>query len=123
MDTIPEIQTTRLISSSQVEGTPVYNLEREKLGTVDSVMIDRESGQVVYAVMAFGGFLGLGEKRHPMTWNTMIYDKQREGYVVSLSREELEGAPNMNAGAYGELADRDYEETVYTHYKAQPYWL
>lgn len=123
MDTIPEIQTTRLISSGQVEGTPVYNLEGEKLGTVDSVMIDRESGQVVYAVMAFGGFLGLGEKRHPMPWKTMIYDKQREGYVVSLSREELEGAPNMNAGEYGELGDRDYEETVYTHYKAEPYWL
>ncbi len=123
MDTIPEIQTTRLISSGQVEGTPVYNLEGEKLGTVDSVMIDRESGQVVYAVMAFGGFLGLGEKRHPMPWKTMIYDKQREGYVVSLSREELEGAPNMNAGEYGELGDRDYEETVYPHYKAEPYWL
>jgi len=123
MDAIPEIQTTRLISSSQVEGTPVYNLDGEKLGSVDSVMIDRESGQVVYAVMAFGGFLGLGEKRHPMPWKTMIYDKQREGYVVSLSREELEGAPNMNAGEYGELGDRDYEETVYTHYKAEPYWL
>lgn len=122
MDTIPEIKSARLISSSRVEGTPVYNLEGEKLGTVDSVMIDRETGQVVYAVMAFGGFLGMGEKRHPMPWKTMIYDKAREGYVVSLSREELETAPNMDAGEFSRLGDRDYEETVYTHYKAEPYW-
>lgn len=123
MDTIPEVNSARLISSSQVEGTPVYNLDGEKLGTVDSMMIDRDTGQVAYAVMAFGGFLGMGEKRHPMPWKTMVYDKAREGYVVSLSREELEAAPNMEVNEFGRLDDRDYEETVYTHYKAEPYWL
>lgn len=123
MDTIPETNSARLISSSRVEGTPVYNLDGEKLGTVDSMMIDRDTGQVAYAVMAFGGFLGMGERRHPMPWKTMVYDKAREGYVVTLSREELEAAPNMDANEFGRLDDRDYEETVYTHYKAEPYWL
>lgn len=123
MDTIPEANSVRLISSSRVEGTPVYNLDGEKLGTVDSMMIDRGTGQVAYAVMAFGGFLGMGEKRHPMPWKSMVYDKAREGYVVMLSREELEAAPNMEANELGRLDDRDYEETVYTHYKAEPYWL
>lgn len=123
MDMIPEIQSARLISSSRVEGTPVYNLDGEKLGTVDSMMIDRDTGHVAYAVIAFGGFLGMGGKRHPMPWKTMVYDKVREGYVVSLSREELEAAPNMEADEFARLDDRDYEETVYTHYKAEPYWL
>lgn len=123
MDTIPDIKSARLISSSRVEGTPVYNPEGEKLGIVDSMMIDRDTGHVAYAVMAFGGFLGMGEKRHPMPWKTMVYDKKLEGYVVTLSREELEAAPNMEAGEFARLDDRDYEETVYTHYKAEPYWL
>ncbi len=112
-----------LISSSKVEGTAVYNVEGEKLGTVDCVMIDKQSGQVAYAVMSFGGFLGLGEKRHPVPWQSMYFDKSKEGYVVSLSRDELEVAPNLNPGEYGQLGDRAYEETVYTHYKAEPYWL
>ncbi|WP_291202671.1 PRC-barrel domain-containing protein [Hyphomonas sp.] len=123
MDTIPGTTSARLISSSRVEGTAVFNLDGEKLGTVDSVMIDRSTGHVVYAVMAFGGFLRMGEKRHPMPWKTMVYDKQREGYVVSLSRVDLEAAPHMEANEFGRLDDRDYEETVYTHYKAEPYWL
>lgn len=123
MDTIPDIKSARLISSSRVEGTPVYNSEGEKLGTVDLMMIDRDTGHVAYAVMAFGGFLGMGEKRHPVPWKTMVYDKKLEGYVVTLTREELEAAPNMEAGEFGRLDDRDYEETVYTHYKAEPYWL
>jgi len=112
-----------LISSSKVEGTAVYNVEGEKLGAVDCLMIDKQSGQVAYAVMSFGGFLGLGEKRHPVPWPSMYYDKSKEGYVVSLSKEALEAAPNLNPGEYGQLGDRDYEETVYTHYKAEPYWL
>lgn len=123
MDMIPDIKSARLISSSRVEGTPVYNSEGEKLGTVDSMMIARDTGHVAYAVMAFGGFLGMGEKRHPVPWKTMVYDKKLEGYVVTLTRGELEAAPNMEVGEFGRLDDRDYEETVYTHYKAEPYWL
>jgi sporulation protein YlmC with PRC-barrel domain len=112
-----------LISSSKVEGTAVYNVEGEKLGSVDCLMIDKQSGHVAYAVMSFGGFLGLGEKRHPVPWQSMSYDKSKDGYVVGLSREQLEAAPNLNPGEYGQLGDRAYEETVYTHYKAEPYWL
>jgi hypothetical protein len=61
-----EIAASGLISSSKVEGTAVFNVEGEKLGSVDCLMIDKQSGQVAYAVMSFGGFLGLGEKRHPV---------------------------------------------------------
>jgi hypothetical protein len=53
----------------------------------------------------------------------MNYDTSKDGYVVSLSKDELEAAPNLNPGDYGQLGDRAYEETIYTHYKAEPYWL
>ncbi len=118
-----ETTSRRLISSSKVEGTAVYNADGEKLGTVECLMIHKEKGSVAYAVMSFGGFLGLGEKRHPVPWQSMVYDTTKEGYVVNLSKDELKAAPNLDPGEYGQLGERDYEEMVFTHYKAEPYWL
>ncbi len=116
-------ETRGLISSTSVEGTAVYNHAGEKLGTVDCLMIDKRKGGVAYAVMAFGGFLGMGEKRHPMPWQSLSYDDARDGYVVSLTKEQLESAPSLERGEYGRLGDRAYDESIYTHYKATPYWL
>jgi sporulation protein YlmC with PRC-barrel domain len=118
-----ETNSRGLISSSKIEGTAVYNVDGEKLGTVECLMIDRAQGSVAYAVMSFGGFLGLGEKRHPVPWQSMTFDTSKEGYVVSLSKDELKAAPNLDPGEYGQLGERDYEEMVFTHYKAEPYWL
>src|SRR5205085_12220097 len=67
-------ETDRLISSDKVEGTPVYNPKGERLGKVHHLMIDKYTGQVAYAVMAFGGFLGIGEKYHPLPWKMLTYD-------------------------------------------------
>ncbi len=91
-------ETRRLIASDKVEGTSVYNPEGESLGTIHTVMIDKVSGQVSYAVMSFGGFLGIGEQYHPLPWKTLTYDVSRGGYVVNLSREQLEGAPQYGEG-------------------------
>lgn len=123
MTTPSDIIAQKLVSSSKVQGTAVYNVGGEKLGTVDCVMINKHSGQVAYAVMSFGGFLGLGEKRHPVPWQSLNYDTSKDGYVVSLSRNDLEGAPSLDPGEFGQLGERAYEEMVYTHYKAEPYWL
>jgi sporulation protein YlmC with PRC-barrel domain len=82
-----------VISSDKVNGTAVYNPNGEKLGSIDHLMIDKLSGQVRYAVMEFGGFLGIGTDRYPLPWNSMKYDTGLEGYVVSLSKEQLEIAP------------------------------
>ena len=57
-------------------------------------MIDKYSGQVAYAVMSFGGFLGIGERYHPLPWRALTYDTGLGGYVVDVSREQLEGAPS-----------------------------
>lgn len=116
-------ETRRLISSNSVEGTDVFNPEGDKLGTVDCVMIDKQKGNVAYAVMSFGGFLGMGEKRHPLPWQSLSYDTGKDAYVVRLSKEQLKTGPNLNAGDYGRLGDREYDESVYAHYRANPYWL
>jgi len=86
-------ETTDLISSDKVEGTAVYNGAGEKLGSIYNLMIDKRSGHVAYAVMSFGGFLGMGSEYHPLPWDQLTYDPSKGGYVMHLNREQLEGAP------------------------------
>ena len=85
--------TTDVISSDKVEGTAVYNPAGDKLGSIDDLMIDKRSGQVRYAVLEFGGFLGMGTDRYPLPWNMLKYDTDKEGYVVPLDKSRLEKAP------------------------------
>ena len=82
-----------VISSEQVEGTKVYNAAGDKLGSIDDLMIDKISGQIRYAVMEFGGFLGIGTDRYPLPWNMLKYDTSKEGYVVPLDKDRLDKAP------------------------------
>lgn len=87
-------ETSRLIASNKVEGTEVYNRAGEHLGEVSNFMVDKFTGQVSYAVMSFGGFLGIGERYHPLPWKALDYDPDQGGYVVDLDRKKLEPAPN-----------------------------
>ncbi|APT58962.1 MAG: PRC-barrel domain containing protein [Azospirillum brasilense] len=111
----------RLISASKVEGTAVYNREGERLGTVEDVMLDKVSGKVAFAVMSFGGFLGIGEKYHPLPWSTLAYDTVQGGYVVDMTREQLQDAPSYGADEGIDFNDDAYGRRVYDYYKA-PYW-
>src|SRR3954466_16407334 len=85
-----------LILASRVNGTPVFDRAGERIGHVDDLSIERVSGEVVYAIMSFGGFLGIGEKFHPLPWSLLEYDSGRGGYVVALDRAILKGAPNYD---------------------------
>jgi hypothetical protein len=90
-------ETKRLIASSKVDGTPVYNRAGESLGSVLNFMVDKYTGQVAYAVMSFGGFLGLGESYHPLPWKALTYDTRLGGYVVDLDKDRLAEAPRHGA--------------------------
>ena len=112
-----------LIASSKVEGTAVYNTAGESLGEIDDLMIDKSSGKVAYAIMSFGGFLGImGNQYHPLPWSVLKYDTGRGGYVVNLDKQQLEGAPVYNEDAEPEWGDRVYEKRVHDYYGAEPYW-
>lgn len=91
-------ETKRLIASNKVQGTPVYNRAGEQLGAVYNFMVDKYTGQVAYAVMSFGGFLGLGESYHPLPWRALTFDTRLEGYVVDLDKTLLKDAPRYGAG-------------------------
>jgi PRC-barrel domain len=92
-------ETRDLIASDKVEGTAVYDRNGEHLGSVYNFMVGKRSGQVAYAVMSFGGWLGMGESYHPLPWHTLTYDTARGGYVVSLTKERLRNAPSHKVDA------------------------
>ena len=104
-----------IISSDKVEGTTVYNTAGKKLGSIDDLMIDKRSGQICYAVLEFGGFLGMGADRYPMPWKVLKYSPEQGGYVVPLDKDALENAPKYPENsvptynsAYGTRIDRYY---------------
>jgi sporulation protein YlmC with PRC-barrel domain len=111
-----------LIEASKVQGTAVYNPHGERLGSIDDVVIDKRSGLSVYAVMSFGGFLGLGSDYYPIPWSKLSYDRNLGGYVVDIEPRVLEGAPAYAAGATPRWGDRAYEEDLHSYYGAPPYW-
>jgi sporulation protein YlmC with PRC-barrel domain len=95
----------RLIAASQVNGTTVYNPSGEKLGTIYDVMLDKRSGKAEYAIMSFGGFLGIGDSYHPLPWQALTYDPAQGGYVVNIDRTRLEGAPHYTADQRNSMWD------------------
>src|SRR5688572_10728045 len=95
---------TSAILASRVQGTDVYNDAGEKIGHVEDVVFDKMSNRIMYAVLGFGGFLGLGEKYHPVPWAVLDYNESHGGYVIHASKAELEAAPHYTLD---ELVGRD----------------
>lgn len=105
----------RLISSERVDGTEVYNRSGDKLGTIDHLMIDKYSGRVAYAVISFGGFLGMGESYSPVPWDALHYDVNLGGYCVDVDRNKLERAPRYSTAA-ASWSDPSYTQGIDEHW-------
>jgi sporulation protein YlmC with PRC-barrel domain len=112
--------TSSMVSSSDVNGTEVYSPSGEHLGQIDHLMIDKTSGQIAYAVMTFGGFLGIGADEHPVPWKKLSYDTNLGGFVTDITAQQLTGAPQRSDRWYD---DRDYQRRSYDYYGVSPYWL
>lgn len=120
--TMPERRYTHdLIESDKVVGTNVYRDGGEKIGKIERLMIDKVGGQVAYAVMSFGGFLGLGHEHYPVPWPRLDYDPKLEGFRVNISDQELKNAPKFDPG--DDWADAKEGETIYGYYRVPPYWV
>src|SRR6516165_2466835 len=88
-------ETHELIGSDKVEGTDVYRSNGEKIGSIARVMIGKRSGKVGYAVMSFGGFLGIGEDYYPLPWSLLTYNPRLGGYELNITDAQLKGAPKF----------------------------
>lgn len=104
-----------LISAARVKGTDVYDASGDRIGEIDDVMITKRSGEIAYALMSFGGFLGIGEKYHPLPWDVLEYDTGLGGYRVGTAGENFRNAPSysrdeMSSGGWYEQTDDYYDE-------------
>ena len=115
---------TTAILASRVKGTNVYNDQGDKIGTVEDVVLDKQSNRIMFAALGFGGFAGIGEKYYPVPWSLLDYRDDKDGYVVPLSKDQLQAAPayelddlTKHDGSLG-----DIREQSYTYYNVNRDW-
>jgi hypothetical protein len=124
-DSIVEIdrrETPILIGSDKVEGTPVYRANGDRVGQIERVMIDKRSGTVAYAVMSFGGFMGIGEDHYPLPWRLLTYNATLGGYEVNIGVEQLSGAPKFGKNQDWDWTSPAGGKLVFDHYGLPPHW-
>ena len=110
----------QLIAASKVNGTAVYNPDGERLGSIYDVMLEKISGKAAYAIMSFGGFLGIGDRYHPLPWRALTYDPGMGGYVVEIDKSRLENAPSYAANETTAWDDPAYGRRVNDYYGVPP---
>jgi sporulation protein YlmC with PRC-barrel domain len=107
------------ISSEDVEGTKVYDRKGARIGEIDHLMIDKVSGKVVYAVLSFGGFIGIGHNHYPLPWARLSYDIKLDGFRTDVDEKQLRDSPEFSDDSW---QSRDWETRVHDHYNVPPYW-
>ena len=109
----------RFLETSKVPGTSVYDGSHAVVGAVDDLIVDTVTGKVRYAVLSFGGFLGLGKNLYVVPWTTIRWDSELDGYVTGITEEQLKSSPEVDPLS---LRDRDLESRLHENYGAQGYW-
>lgn len=115
-------RTRRILSASSLEGDSVRNPAGEDLGKIEEIMIDIPSGRVGYAVLSFGGFLGMGNKLFAVPWNAFTIDEENKQFVLNVDKKVLENAPGFDKDNWPDMANPDFGKQVYGHYGYTPYW-
>ena len=115
-------ETHDLIASDKVEGTKVYDPAGEHIGSIERILVEKRSGKVSYAVLSFGGFLGIGTDHYPLPWTKLNYDQDLGGYRVDVTKAQLEGAPKYER-ENDEYWTEENGRRVYDYYGVTPYWI
>lgn len=111
-----------VLSASTLEGDDVVNAAGEDLGRIEEIMLDVSSGRIAYAVLSFGGFLGLGDKLFAIPWEAFQVDQENERLILNVDREALKNAPGFDKDHWPEFTDRTWGVGIYEHYGYEPYW-
>jgi len=113
---------TPTLSASTITGDTVRNAAGEELGHIEDLMMDTDSGRISYAVLSFGGFLGMGDKLFAIPWPAMTLDTENKSFILNVSKEKLENAPGFDKNNWPDMADREWGRGVYSYYDYKPYW-
>jgi sporulation protein YlmC with PRC-barrel domain len=111
-----------VLSGSSLKGDRVVNYKGEDLGTVEEIMIDLDRGRVAYAVLSFGGFLGMGDKLFAIPWQAITVDTTQKNLVLNVDKALLEKAPGFDKNNWPDMADLSLGSTLYGYYGYKPYW-
>lgn len=114
--------THSVLSADSLKGDNVRNASGEDLGKIEEIMIDVSSGRVAYAVLSFGGFLGMGDKLFAIPWEALRLDQEHERFILNVDKEVLEDAPGFDKNEWPEFADRTWGAGIHDHYGYDPYW-
>jgi sporulation protein YlmC with PRC-barrel domain len=112
----------RILSADSLSKDGVKNSKGEDLGDIREIMIDLEHGRVAYAVLSFGGFMGLGDKLFAVPWSSMKLDTRDHKFVLDVPKERLERANGFDKDNWPDFADPSFHRDTYAHYGAKPYW-
>jgi sporulation protein YlmC with PRC-barrel domain len=120
--TDPERRYRRVLSASSLAGDSVKNAAGEDLGNIDEIMIDIPSGRVAYAVLSFGGVLGIGSKLFALPWEVLTVDEDRRCFILNVDKPTLERAPGFDKDHWPDMAERTWGAQIYSYYGRTPYW-
>lgn len=110
-----------LMGAETLIGNNVYNKDSEDLGDIKEIMLDMRSGRVSYAVLSFGGFMGMGEKLFAVPWDALKLDTENKRFVLDVDKQRLEGAPGFDKHRWPDMADVTWEEGIHAYYGTKPY--
>jgi sporulation protein YlmC with PRC-barrel domain len=110
------------LSAKTLMGTRVVNPKNENLGKIEDLVIEPEDGRVTFAILSFGGFLGMGEKLFAVPLQAMRTSTEDRAFILNVDKERLKNAPAFDKDRWPDLSDRTFGSTVYTFYGSQPYW-
>lgn len=110
-----------MMGADTLVGNDVFNHKGEDLGDIKEIMLDMRSGIVGYAVLSFGGFLGMGEKLFAVPWNALILDTENKRFVLNVEKDRLKGAPGFDKNHWPDMADQSWARTIHSYYGTQPY--
>lgn len=111
----------RLMGADTLIGNDVYNADEEDLGDIKEIMLDIASGEVAYAVLSFGGILGMGEKLFAVPWSALKLDTENKRFILNVSKTRLENAPGFDKDDWPDMADKTWSENIHNFYQAEPY--
>ncbi len=120
--TDPYNKYRRVLAASTLAGDQVQNSAGEDLGTVDEIMIDIPAGKVAYAVLSFGGFLGMGNKLFAVPWSALRVDEDKKHFILDVDKKKLENAPGFDKDNWPDMADTSWGTRIFSYYGAEPYW-
>jgi len=110
-----------LMGADTLIGNDVYNLEDEDIGNIKEIMLDVSGGDIAYAVLSFGSFLGLGEKLFAVPWSALKLDTENKRFILNVDKERLKNAPGFDKDNWPNLADPTWANDIHSYYGAKPY--